>query len=305
MLKIKFAMFSDLHYDAIPDGNERIDEFLSHIKKAKVEFIIDLGDLCYPLKENNMVLNKLKSSGLPCYFTIGNHNTDRFAIDEVIKFFDLKKSYYSFIKENIKFIILDSNFIKKKDGIVPYYKKNYDKTTDDYPYIPDEEITWLKEELADNEKYYIILSHQSLTNDYQKRGISNRKEIRAILEEKNLSGRKILFCINGHDHGGDCKVINGIYYYTLNSMSYIWHGVKEVFSYSNEIHSRYPYLKDLILYNEALHIIVEIDNEMNVTIQGMNGQYQKHSPKDIGIGNTWNGVSIEARTPSAYIQMKG
>ncbi|AQR95851.1 hypothetical protein [Clostridium saccharoperbutylacetonicum] len=78
-----------------------------------------------------------------------------------------------------------------------------------------------------------------------------------------------------------------------------------MFSYSDEIHSRYPYLKDLILYKEALHIIVEVDNEMNVTIQGMNGHYQKHSPEDIGIGNTWNGVSIEARTPSVYIQMKG
>ncbi|WP_415464029.1 hypothetical protein [Clostridium saccharoperbutylacetonicum] len=78
-----------------------------------------------------------------------------------------------------------------------------------------------------------------------------------------------------------------------------------MFSYSDKIHSQYPYLKDLILYKEALHIIVTIDNEMNVTIQGMKGHYQKHSPKDIGIGSTWNGVSIEARTPSVYIQMKG
>ncbi|AQR95852.1 metallophosphoesterase [Clostridium saccharoperbutylacetonicum] len=93
-MKIKFAMFSDLHYDAIPDGNERIDEFISNIKKTKAEFIVDLGDFCYPLKENNIVLNKLKNSGLPCYFTIGNHNTDRFDIEEVIKFFDLKRSYY-------------------------------------------------------------------------------------------------------------------------------------------------------------------------------------------------------------------
>lgn len=124
------------------------------------------------------------------------------------------------------------------------------------------------------------------------------------MEERNLNGEKVLFCINGHDHGGDCKVINDIYYYTLNSMSYIWHGTKEVFSYSNEIHKQYPYLKDLILYEEALHIIVNIDDNMNVSIEGMNGHYQKHSPNDIGLETTWNGVSIQAKTPSVYIKMK-
>lgn len=84
---MKFAMFSDLHYDAIPDGNRRIEDFLDFVKKAEAEFIIDLGDLCYPSNENNQILDKLKSSELPCYFTIGNHNTDKLTIDEVIKFF--------------------------------------------------------------------------------------------------------------------------------------------------------------------------------------------------------------------------
>lgn len=105
----------------------------------------------------------------------------------------MKKSYYSFVKDNIKFIVLDANFIKKKDNVISYCKRNYDKTTDDYPYIPDEEIKWLKKELDDNEKYYIIISHQSLTNDFQKRGICNREEIRAVLEERNLNGGEFYF----------------------------------------------------------------------------------------------------------------
>lgn len=298
---MKFAMFSDLHYDAIPDGDARIEEIITYAKKAKVDFIIDIGDLCYPLNENKMILDKFKNSELPCYFTIGNHNTDSFTVDEVIDFFNLERSYYSFIKENIKFIILDANFINKKTKVIPYCKRNYNKSNDEYPYIPNAEIEWLKKELADNDKYYVIISHQSLSNDFQKRGVSNRKEIRAILEERNLNGRKILFCVNGHDHGGDFKVINNISYYTLNSSSYIWHGTKEIFNYSNEIHKKYPYLKDLILYKEALHVIVNIDNEMNVSIEGINGNYQKHSPNDIGLTNTWNGVSIEAKTPSQYI----
>ena len=47
---------------------------------------------------------------------------------------------------------------------------------------------------------------------------SNREAVRALLEK-----RKVLFCMNGHDHGDGCTIINGIPYITLNSMSYIWH----------------------------------------------------------------------------------
>ena len=231
MFQLKFAMFSDLHYDVMPDGDRRINDFLTYAKNAKVEFIIELGDLCHPLNENNHVLDKLRSSEVPCYFTVGNHNTDNFTIEDVVKFLNLEKSYYSFIKGNIKFIVLDANFINEKNNSIPYHKRNYSKSSHEYPYIPREEIEWLKEELEEDDKYYIIISHQSLSNDFQKRGISNRKEIREILEKRNLKEKKILFCINGHDHGGGCEVINDIYYYTLNSMSYIWHGTKEVFNY--------------------------------------------------------------------------
>lgn len=155
---MRFTMFSDLHYDAIPDGNRRIEDLIKYSKEAKSEFILDLGDLCYPLDENKRILDKFKEAKLPLYHTIGNHNTDSFTINEVLNFFNLERSYYSFIKENIKFIILDANFIKKKNCVLPYCKRNYDKSMDKYPYIPEEEIEWLKKELNDNEKYYIILS---------------------------------------------------------------------------------------------------------------------------------------------------
>ena len=155
--------------------------------------------------------------------------------------------------------------------------------------------------MFNDERDMIIFKHQSLSNDFMKRGISNREEVRAILERRNINGKKVLFCMNGHDHGDGVKVLNGIHYYTLNSMSYFWHGMKETFNYSNEIHKQYPYLKDMILYEEPLHIIVTIDENMNVEIDGVEGHYQNVTPKDIGLGNTWNGVSIEAKTSSLYI----
>jgi predicted phosphodiesterase len=298
---VKFAVFTDLHYDAIHDGERRINEFINSVKIKNIDFVIDLGDLCYPTDDNKYILSKLKELDIPLFFSVGNHNSDAYPVDAVLKFFGMKKSYYSFVIENVKFIVLDGNYIKTPNEVKPYYKRNYNKTTYDYPHIPEEQMKWLKNEIKDDNFYYVIFSHQSLSNDFMKRGISNREEVRSILEQRNSHGRKVLFCMNGHDHGDDFKVINGIHYYTLNSMSYIWHGMKETFNYSKEIHKKYPYLKDLILYEEPLHVIVTIDENMNVKIDGMEGHYQNIAPEDVGMGDIWNGISIKPKTSSIYI----
>lgn len=141
--------------------------------------------------------------------------------------------------------MINANYIKTPNGSEPYYRRNYDKTTYAYPYVPKEEIEWLKNEIKDDRFYYVIFSHQSLSNDFMKRGISNREEIRAILEKRNSNGKKVLLCMNGHDHGDNVKVINGIYYYTLNSMSYIWHGryMEWYFNWAKYIIIVYRYMR--------------------------------------------------------------
>ncbi|MHB1152872.1 MAG: metallophosphoesterase family protein [Eubacteriales bacterium] len=302
---MKFSVFTDLHYDVIPDADKRIYELIQDCKDKKVDFIIDLGDLCNPTDENRKILDSFKDSGFPCYFSIGNNNTDFCSPETALNFFGLKKGYYSFLRENIKFVFLDANYIKTKSGFLPECKSNFKESADQCPYIPPKQIEWLKSEISDDKYYYVICSHQSLSNDHvvgtHPRGVVNKKEIREILEQRNSKGRYVLFCMNGNDHGDSIKLINGIYYYSLNSVSYVWQGVKETYNYSKEIHDKYPHLKNLILYKEPLHIIVTIDEEMNVKIVGMNGHYQNITPQDIGMGDTWNGVSIKPQTSSLYI----
>lgn len=294
MDRVKFAVFTDLHYDHIPDGHRRLQEFINKVKKADIDFIIELGDFCYPREENRIVLKELENIGLPCYYTIGNHDSDTFSREQIIDFLGMKNNYYSFVKGNIKFIVLDGCYIKRKDGCIPYYKRNYNKTSDSYPYIPPEELSWLSNELNDNCKYYMIFSHHSPANEYAQRGVANREEVRAILENANGRGNRVLMCMNGHDHGNAVVDISGICYYTLNSMSYIWHGLKETFNYSKEIHEKYPGLKDMILYKDGLHAIVTINGDGQLIIEGMRGNYQNITPSDVGIwNNMWNGVSIE------------
>lgn len=294
MDSVKFAVFTDLHYDYVPDGYRRLQEFIDKVKKTDIDFIIGLGDICYPIDENRVIIEDLKKTGVPCYYTIGNHDTDKFSREQVMSFLCMKNNYYSFTKGNIKFIVLDACYIKKTDGHTPYYKRNYNKTSDHYPYIPPEELSWLANELNDDCEYYILFSHHSLANEYAQRGVYNREEVRTMLENANGTGKRVLMCMNGHDHGDAAVEINGIYYYTLNAMSYIWHGLKETYNYSKEIHERYPGLKDMILYQDGLHAIVTITGDGQLKIEGMKGNYQNITPTDVGIwNNMWNGVCIE------------
>jgi len=61
-------------------------------------------------------------------------------------------------------------------------------------------------------------------------------------------------------------------------------------------------MKDMILYEEPLHVIVTIDDNGNIRIDGVEGHYQNITPNEIGLGNTWNAVSIEPKTLSITIQ---
>ena len=72
-IKLKFAAFTDLHYDIIHDSDRRLQEFIDSAMKAKVDFIVELGDLCHPSKENKHIVSKLKELGVPCFFHVGNH----------------------------------------------------------------------------------------------------------------------------------------------------------------------------------------------------------------------------------------
>ena len=298
---MRFGVFTDLHYDAIPDADGRVDALLKSFQRNHVDFAVDLGDSIFPKPENTGVMQRIKD--VPCFFSVGNHCIDYCSNDTALKFYGLDTGHYAITRENVKFIFLDANYVQTPGGHL-----HEDEATEVAgvcrPYVPPEQIAWLQNELANDDAYYIICTHQSLANDLligtHSRGIINRESIRAVLEKRNAGKKKVLFCMNGHDHGDAIRLINGIHYYSLNSASHVWQP-KEVFRYSEEVHGRFPHLKNYIMYEEALHIIVDIDEEMNVTIHGMEGRYQRVTPEDVGMGDIWNNVSIKPRTSSLYI----
>lgn len=66
----------------------------------------------------------------------------------------------------------------------------------------------------------------------------------------------------------------------------------EHFCYSEEIHKQYPFIKDMILYKDGLYAIVTIGENGHINIIGMRGEYQKITPREVGLGYTWNGRSV-------------
>jgi len=205
----------------------------------------------------------------------------------------MDNSYYSFKYGKVRFIVLDTCFIKTDNAYEPYCKRNYEKIKGIYPILPDYEIKWLEYQLNDDSEYYVIFSHHSFENEFAKRGVNNRESVRNLINRVNLTGNKVLLCINGHDHGDSLKKIEQTYYFGLNSMSYIWFGPQfDHFCYSDEIHKQYPFLKDLVLYREGLYSIITITENGGIEIQGMNGHYQNISPKELGLEDVWNGRSI-------------
>lgn len=302
MQQIRFAVFTDLHHDHIPDGYQRLENFISKVSHEDVDFIMQLGDFCNPKEENKCLLDILETTGKPCYHVIGNHDSDVSTKEEAMAFLGMDNSYYSFRYREVKFIILDTCFIQNDHGCEPYSKTNYGSTKGLYPMIPQEQLNWLEKQLSEDCPYFVVFSHHSLENEFGKRGVHNRNEVQGLINKANNSEKKVLLCINGHDHGDSIKKLGETYYFGLNSMSYIWfgHGYRQ-FSNSDEIHRQYPLLKDIVMYEDGAYAIITIKENGDFEIEGMERGYQTISPKELGIEGTWNGRNITPNISSLKI----
>ena len=60
---IRFLVFTDLHYDHVPDGDARVEQLAARIERARPDFVLSLGDLCRPIAQNRAVLRRLEAAG--------------------------------------------------------------------------------------------------------------------------------------------------------------------------------------------------------------------------------------------------
>lgn len=278
---VKFAIVSDIHPDIMHDGEKRLQDFLNAASKNKVDFIIDLGDFAFVKSENQLMVDLWYNFPSDKYHVIGNHDMDNCTKEDFIKFVGMPSRYYSFDKGDVHFIVLDANNLRIDGKYKPYSHGNFYVAMDQRDYIDPEQIEWLKKELASTDKHCILFSHQCLENT-----VSNREQIRAILEAENqkVGYKKVIAAFSGHDHTSYERVIHGISYIQINSASNQWVGdeFQSAERFDEAANKRRPSLKYVVPYKDAVYAIVSLSKK-KLKVKGVKSTFVPPTPEDLKI----------------------
>lgn len=272
--RIRFVVYTDLHHDLIPGGPQKLRTIISAAEKNKANFLIDLGDLAFPLSQNRVIPAMLDSVRMPVYHVLGNHDMDRSDKQTYMDFFGIQAPYYFFDKGKFRFIVLDTNFFLDKDGNeVPYANGNYYGPGIVREHVSAEQVEWLKKVLADNTKICVIFSHAPLNDQYNR--VEQYAHIHQLITQARDNGTRIAAVVGGHNHSDSHYQIDGINYLQVNSTSYIWGGdeFRSKAHYPDSVYRTYPSLQYCIPYAVPLYAIFTIDTRGNLTIKGVEGSY--------------------------------
>lgn len=220
--RLRIGLVTDLHYaDKPPVGTRhyretpgKLAEAAKQFETAKVDFIVELGDLIDAADSVETEQRYLKTINLEFstiakdrHYVLGNHCVDTLTKGEFLGGVEQAKSYYSFDRGAFHFVVLDACF--RGDG-EPYGRKNSTWTDTK---IPPAELEWLQGDLKSTDRKTIVFAHQRL-DVADAHGVKNSPDVRKVLEESG----KVLAVFQGHSHKNDLKEIAGIHYCTLVAM---------------------------------------------------------------------------------------
>ena len=191
--------------------------------------------------------------------------------------------YYATKVEGIDLLVLDGN-----DPGSPTHGGGYAS------YVGDEQVTWLKQQLATLDGPIIVASHQPLAGAS---AVDNAEEMQEILSS---AADKIILVINGHSHIDQVIRVGHVTYLHINSASYQWVGGDYRHeSYSKEIHDEHPWISYTCPYRDSLYATIGVDPAtLTVTVKGRGSSWVGKSPAELGIDknpNLTNGEEIAPR----------
>lgn len=220
---VRIGLMTDMHHaDKPPAGSRHYRETLGKLAEAgdklrslRPDFIVELGDIIDAadsvdtelryLSEINRHFSEIAPDR---HYVLGNHCVDTLTKAEFLGAIGREKSFYSFDRGGIHFVILDACF--RADG-QPYGRKNFQWTDAN---IPAEELQWLRDDLASNTLPTILFTHQRLDTD-DNHGIRNASQVRDLID---ASRSKVLAVLQGHSHKNDVRQIGKTFYCTLVAM---------------------------------------------------------------------------------------
>lgn len=280
---LTFGISTDIHQDIMHDAEVRLQHFINESEKQNLDFIIDLGDFCFPKKENLNFVKIWKSSSMERFNVLGNHDMDIGTKTDFMEFVGMTDRYYSFDKDEIHFVVLDPNNLLIDGNYIPYNNGNFYKPSEQRAHVDPEQLEWLKKDLADTDKHCIIFSHQSFDS---LKASKKRDQVRNIFEDANQKAgfQKVIAAFNGHSHIDSAREVNGIQYIQINSMSNKWVGEKYKCPerFPDSVNRRRPTIQFTTPYKDPLYAIVTIKKNV-LKIQGVESTYIKPGPSELGI----------------------
>jgi predicted phosphodiesterase len=268
--RVRFGLIADVHQDVMPDGVDRIGRFVAAMTEAKADFILQLGDFCWPHPRNAAFLEAWNAFEGPRYHVLGNHDMDGgFKREQTVAYYGMPDRHYAFDAGPMRGIVLDGNDPGGKAG---GYKR----------FVAADQQAWLEGELAKADRPVCVFIHQPIDSD---RGVENGAAVRAVLERTQAAKPgTVLAVFSGHFHQDYAVEINGIHHLQINSASYVWlpgNAVRE--TYPPEVHKAHPHLANVAAYREPLWALVTVDLDRGeLTVQGRSTDWVGPDPWERG-----------------------
>ena len=321
-MSVKFGIFADLHVDIMHDAQMRLEAFLSACREENVDFIIHLGDFCYPesrkvickpenrpinienalhtptYANKDAIISLFRDFEKPGYHVIGNHDCDMCSKDEVLRYYGVDYGpYYSFDMGGFHFVVLDPNHYRKDGKIISYCNGNYFDAEGDLPYLPDEQLQWLQEDLANTPYPSVLFSHERLTEDHC--AIRNADALRKILLD---APHGVVLALNGHEHMDNVWKVDNTWFLNINSISNYWLGEDYLCleRYGKEIDETHPNIRYVVPYREPVFSFITLD-ETGAKVSGRRGSFVGITPDEQGVtkaGTPFRRKLVSPITPS-------
>jgi predicted phosphodiesterase len=266
---VRLGMIADLHCDLMPDGEQRLDDFLKSMSRRKPDALMQLGDFAYPSEKNRAVSEAFSDAHETALHAIGNHDLDSgHTKQDCINRWRMKGRYYAQDVAGLRVVVLDGN-----DRGSPTHQGGYPS------FVGKEQLEWLEQELATKPGPFVIGSHQPLAGAW---AVDNAEEIQALLAR---FADKVLLCVNGHSHIDQLLRAGRVLHLHVNSASYFWvGGAFKHASYAPQVHADWPWISHTCPYRNPLFTMLTFEPGNGVIrVGGSESEWVGESPAELGV----------------------